>query len=78
MCALPLVERCCASRALLLPVLTAQPGGARHVVVGHSGRLHWLQSLEGGVASEGTQEVDFEIVVIETKSQTAINRTGQM
>lgn len=57
---LPLVERCCASRAVLLPVLTAQPGGAGHVVIGHRGRLHRLQSLEGGVASKGTAgEVEF-------------------
>lgn len=57
---LPLVERCCASRAVLLPVLTAQPGGAGHVVIGHRGRLHRLQSLEGGVASKGTVgEVEF-------------------
>lgn len=61
---------------MLLAVLTAQPGGASHVVVGHSGRLHWLQSLEGGVASGGMQEVDFEIAVLETKLHAAINRTG--
>lgn len=67
-CALPLVEGCSASRAvLLLPVLTAQPGGAGHVVVGHRGRLHRLQGLEGGVASGGQQEVDFVIAVLQRK-----------
>lgn len=63
---------------MLLPVLTAQPGGAGHVVVGHRGRLDRLQSLEGGVASGGQQEVDLKIAVIERKLQTDINRTRQM
>lgn len=50
-CALPLVERRCASWAVLLPVLAAQSGWAGHIVVGHRGRLHRLQGLVGRVAS---------------------------
>lgn len=42
----PLVERRCACGA----VLAAQSGRARHVVVGHHWRLHWLQGLIGSVA----------------------------
>lgn len=45
-CPGPLVEWGGACRA----VLVAQPGGARHVVIGHHRGLHWLQGLVGGVA----------------------------
>lgn len=45
-CPGPLVERGGACRA----VLVAQPGGARHVVIGHHWGLHWLQGLVGSVA----------------------------
>lgn len=51
MCSLPLVQRRRAPGAVLLPVLAAQSGGARHVVVGDRWRLHGLQGLEVCVAS---------------------------
>lgn len=50
MCSLPLVQGGRAPGAVLLPVLAAQAGGARHVVVGHRRRLHRLQGLEVCVA----------------------------
>lgn len=53
-CALPLVERRCASGAVLA-VLAAQSGGAGHVVVRHRRWLHRLQGLEGRVASAATR-----------------------
>lgn len=48
---LPLVQRGGAPGAVLLAVLAAQAGGARHVVVGQRRRLHRLQGLEVCVAS---------------------------
>lgn len=52
---LPLVQGRRAPGAVLLPVLAAQPGGARHVVVGHRRRLHRLQGLEVCVASAAAE-----------------------
>lgn len=43
----PLVEGGGACRT----VLVAEPGRARHVVVGHYRRLHWLQCLVRSITS---------------------------
>lgn len=51
-CALSLVEGGRASGAV---VLVAQPGRAGHVVVGHRGGFHRLQSLVGRVAPANQQ-----------------------
>lgn len=53
---LPMVQRGGAPGAVLLAVLAAQAGGARHVVVGQRRRLHRLQGLEVCIASAGVSE----------------------
>lgn len=57
-CALPLVEWCSASWAVLLTMLAAYPRGAGHVVVGHRRRLHRFQGLVGCVAPAGITNND--------------------